>query len=176
MGHRSFEQNLNCVFQFSLHKNSEISSSRQEGQNFKFYWLVLPKRWITWAKNWHSILGLWKVSAQSEFWFPIQTPQNGWISFEQTRRPKFQILSVGFVWKINFLGKKLRERFTVLTLKCYKKFQQNLNPGFQFSTKELGEFSLNRQEGQNFKFIALFCLKDKLLGQKTYASSLLSWH
>ena len=38
-----FQQNLNPGFQFSLPKNGEISSSRREGQIFKFHRLVLSK-------------------------------------------------------------------------------------------------------------------------------------
>ena len=54
------QQNLNLGFQFTLPKNDKISSSRREGRNFKFLWLVLPKRWITWAKNWHSSFPSWQ--------------------------------------------------------------------------------------------------------------------
>ena len=43
-GYEKFQQNLNRGFQVSIPKNGEISSSRQEGKNFKFYWLVLSKR------------------------------------------------------------------------------------------------------------------------------------
>ena len=41
--------------------------------------------------------GLWKVSAKSESWFPIQHTQKWWNFFKQARRSKFQILLVGFV-------------------------------------------------------------------------------
>ena len=41
--------------------------------------------------------GLWKVSAKSELWFPIQRTPKWRIFLEEARRPKFQILLVGFV-------------------------------------------------------------------------------
>ena len=40
---------------------------------------------------------LWKVSAKSESWFPIQRTKKLWNFFEQVKRPKSQILSLGFV-------------------------------------------------------------------------------
>ena len=41
--------------------------------------------------------GLWKVSAKSESWFPIQPTKKWQNFFEQGRRSKFQISPVGFV-------------------------------------------------------------------------------
>ena len=58
----------------------------------------------------------------------------------------------GFCLKDNLTDQKLTLQVPILTVKSCGKFQQNLNPGFQFSTKKLGEFSPSRQEGQNFKF------------------------
>ena len=55
-GHRKFMVKLNFGFQFSLPKNAEIFSSKQEGQNLKIHWLVLSKRQIARSKNWHSSL------------------------------------------------------------------------------------------------------------------------
>ena len=46
-------------------KNGEISWTRREGQNFKFYQLVLSKRQIASAKNWHSRFLSWHWRAIS---------------------------------------------------------------------------------------------------------------
>ena len=40
--------------------------------------------------------GLWKISAKSELWFPIQLTQKWWNFLEQARAPKLQILLFGF--------------------------------------------------------------------------------
>ena len=63
------------------------------------------------------------------------------------------------------MSKKLTQQVSVLTVKSCGKLQQNLTPGFQFSTIKLGEFSSSRQAGEKVKisnFIGCFCLKEKL--------------
>ena len=158
-----FQQNLSCGFQFSLAKNSKVSSNRREGRNSNFFgWFRLKEKLLeekmdasvscpdskelrkvsakseSWfpiqhKKNWVNFLWagekvkisnsigcfclkdklpeqktdtavscpdskeLWKVSAKSKPWFPIQHKKIGWIFFEQARRSKFQISSVSFV-------------------------------------------------------------------------------
>ena len=62
-----FQQNLNPGFQFSLTRNGEIAASRRQGQNFKFHRLVLSKRSIAWAKNWHSSFLSWQWRAVEFF-------------------------------------------------------------------------------------------------------------
>ena len=57
-----------------------------------------------------------------------------------------------FCVKDKFLEQKTERAIYCPETEGYEKFQQNLNPGLQFSTKKLGEFSLSRGEGQNFKF------------------------
>ena len=159
MGHGNFEQNLNCGFQFSLHKSSEISSSRREGQNFKFHRLVLSKRQIAWAKNWHCILLSWHWRAMKSFstiWILVS---KSWNFFKQARRSNFQILLVGFVKKINCLNKLLTQQFPVLAMKSYEKFQQNLDRGFQCSLPKNGEISSSKPEGQNLKIHPLILSK-----------------
>ena len=60
----------------------------------------------------------------------------------------------------------MTQQVDALTVNNSAQFQQNLTPAFQFSTKKLGEFSLSRQEGENFKFHWLVFSKDKLPEQK----------
>ena len=55
MGHGNFEQNQNCGFQFSLHKNSEISSSRQEGPKWVNFLAVGEKTKISNVIGWVCI-------------------------------------------------------------------------------------------------------------------------
>ena len=67
-GYEKFQQNLNPGFQFTSKKLSEISSSKREGQNFKFYWLVLSKWYIAWVKFWHSSFLSWHWRITENLW------------------------------------------------------------------------------------------------------------
>ena len=77
-----------------------------------------------------------------------------------------------FCVKDKFLGQKTeREQFTVLTL--FSKMKTLLSNSAQ---KNWVNFTWASEKVTISNFIALFCLTDKLLGQKTYTASLLSWH
>ena len=78
---------------------------------------------------------------------------------EEISPTKFHISSIGFVYKINWLSKKLTQQFPVFTVRDCGKFQENLNPDFQFSLPESSKISSNRQEGQIFKFYWLVLSK-----------------
>ena len=63
----------------------------------------------------------------------------------------------------------MTQQVPVLTVKSCGKLQQNLTPGFQFSTIKLGEFSSSRRAGEKVKisnFIDCFRLKENLPAQK----------
>ena len=105
---------------------------------------------------------LWKVAANSELCFPIQPTKILWNFLEQARRPKFQISSDGFVWKANCLSRKSRQEFPLQTVKGWRKLQQNLSHGFQFSLPKIGEISWSRRESQNFKFLHLVSSKGEI--------------
>ena len=73
-----FQQNLNRGFRFSLPKNDGISWSRRENQNFSNFigWFCVKDKLlgqkIERTVYFSDTDGLLKVSAQYEWWFPIQ--------------------------------------------------------------------------------------------------------
>ena len=68
-------------------------------------------------------------------------------------------------------AKILTQQVPALTVKSCGKFQQNLTPGFKFSTKKMAEFFKAGEKVKISNFIGCFCLKDKLTEQKIYTAS-----
>ena len=113
---------------------------------------------------------LLKVSAKSISWFTIQLKKIRWFFLEQARKSKFQISSVGFVWKMNWLSKKLTQQVSLLKIKSFGKFQQNLTASFQLSRKKLGEFLRAGKKVKNSNFIGCFSLKEKFTKEKIHTA------
>ena len=86
---------------------------------------------------------------------------------------KFQILLLSIVGKVNCFYQKLTQEFDFVTLKGHGKFGPKLNPAFQIRPTQIWSICFQRAKTSQISyFIALFCLKSKLLLPKTFTGVL----
>ena len=82
----------------------------------------------------------------------------------------------GWFWlKDKLTEQKPIQQFPLFTVKSCGKFQQSLNPGFQFSLAKNDKITSSRHEGWNFKFLHLVWAKRWIDLSKNRHISFLSW-
>ena len=180
-GDEKFGQKLNRSFQISPKQiGNFFFPAGEKGQNFNFHWFVLSKRQIAWTKKFHRSLILWHWRAMKSLgksWTVVSksAPQklvNFFPAGDKGRIFKFYwfVLSKRQIsWTKNFSSslilwhwramKSLRKDWTVVSNTAKKKKKK----------KKKGKIFLQQEGRVEFSnFIGLFCLKGKLLEQKTF--------
>ena len=114
----------------------------------------------------------WKVWAKTEPWFPNQPPKNWWISFQQATREEFSNFIGLFCLKDKFLEQKTLAVVSFCDTEGPWKVCAKTELWFPIQPKKKKNKGLIflQQEGrvEFSNFIGLFCLKGKLLEQKTF--------
>ena len=112
----------------------------------------------------------WKVWVKTEPWFPNQPPKNWWISFQQATREEFSNFIGLFCLKDKFLEQKTLAVVSFCDTEGSWKVCAKTEMWFPIQPKKKKRLIFLQQEGrvEFSNFIGLFCLKGKLLEQKTF--------